>query len=211
MNHIRRNTWMAVLVCALVSAGCGDDSTTTIGPSPTTTVDIGGTWSGSASLTMVDGGGCVGISLAAGIGGDDIPIEAVFEQIGTSLVITTTNRTNQERCIYSGTITGDSLTAFVVELHSRSACAWPGVRVRGRFARVDERDALGGVLRKGRWRRADRHRFRDRQSRERRRIARRDHSRRSDVDSLTVRRESHHLAVDQQHAHRNHERARATP
>ena len=122
---------MVVLVCALVSAGCGDDSTTTIGPSPTTTVDIGGTWSGSASLTMVDGGGCVGISLAAGIGGDDISIEAAFEQIGTSLVITTTNRTNQERCTYSGTITGDSLTASLSSCTPRvlalgPACAFAG-------------------------------------------------------------------------------------
>ena len=73
----------------------------------------------------------MGISLAAGIGGDDIPIEAVFEQIGTSLVITTTNRTNQERCTYSGTITGDSLTASLSSCTPRvlalgPACAFAG-------------------------------------------------------------------------------------
>ena len=110
MNHIRTNTLTVVVVCTLV-AGCGDDSTTTVGPTPGTTVHVGGTWRGSTTLTAVDGGGCVGIVLSAGIGGEGSPFEATIEQTEASLRITTLNGVNQERCTYSGTVSGNSVAA----------------------------------------------------------------------------------------------------
>ena len=101
MNHIRTNTLTVVVVCTLV-AGCGDDSTTTVGPRPGTTVHVGGTWRGSTTLTAVDGGGCVGIVLSAGIGGDGSPFEATIDQTDASLRITTLNGVNQERVARRG-------------------------------------------------------------------------------------------------------------
>ena len=131
MSQNPTNIWTVVLFCTLVASGCGDDSTTTIGPTPTTTVDVSGTWKGSATLTMVEGGGCVGIVLAAGIGGEGTPIEAAIEQTGMSLTITTTNGVSQERCTYSGTVSGNSMTASLLSCTPRvlplgPACALAG-------------------------------------------------------------------------------------
>lgn len=111
MNSFRTSTSTVMLLCMLAAA-CGDGSPTVVGPTPPTTAGVGGAWRGTAVVTSVDGGGCVGNGLAAQIGaGDGTPLEAAIDQTGTRLAFTITIGVTQERCTYEGTISGDSITA----------------------------------------------------------------------------------------------------
>ena len=112
MNNFGTSTSTVVLACMLCAA-CGDGSSPLVGPTPLT-ADVGGAWRGTAVVTSVDGGGCVGNVLAAQIGaGDGSPLEAAIDQTDTRLAVTITNGLNQERCAYEGTIAGGSITAWM--------------------------------------------------------------------------------------------------
>ena len=157
MNCIRTNA-LTVVACTLIAAGCGGDSTPTVGPTPVVSANVGGMWTGFASLTTVDGGGCVGMGLAAGIGGDGPPLEAVIDQNDTSLMIVVTNGVSHERCTYSGTILGDSLTASLSScipqvLPLGSACAlagdpreWEKETLSVQFSGTVDGDSLTGAV-----------------------------------------------------------------
>ena len=158
MNCIRTNA-LTVVVCTLAAAaGCGGESATAVGPTPVVSANVGGTWRGSATLTTVDGGGCVGIGLAAGIGGDGTPLEAVIDQNGTNLMIVVTNGVSGEQCTYGGTILGDSLTASLSScipqvLLLGPACAragdpreWTKETLSVQFSGTVEGDSLTGAV-----------------------------------------------------------------
>ena len=154
MNNFETSASTMILVCML--AACGDGSST-VGPTPRT-ADVGGAWRGTAIVTSVDGGGCVGNVLAAQIGGGDgTPLEAAVDQTGTRLAATITNGVNQERCAYEGTIAGDSITASMTSctppvLALGPACApagdlreWLKETLSVRFSGAVDGDVLTGT------------------------------------------------------------------
>ena len=155
MNNFRTSTASVILVCML--AACGDGSST-VGPTPATTADVGGAWRGTAIVTNVDGGGRVGNVLAAQIGrGDGTPLEVAIDQTDTRFAVTMTNVVNQERCAYEGTIAGDSITAPMTSCTPRvlalgRACAlagdlreWMKETLSVRFSGTVDGDVLTGT------------------------------------------------------------------
>lgn len=131
MNSFRTSTSTLILVCMLAAA-CGDGSSTVVGPTPPTTADVGGAWRGTAVVTRVDGGGCVGNGLAAQIGaGDGTPLETAIDQTDTRLAVTITNGVNQERCTYEGTISSDSITASMTSCTPRVLAIGPACAPAG--------------------------------------------------------------------------------
>lgn len=156
MSDFGTSTSMAVLACML-GAACGDGSSTVVGPTPPP-ADVGGAWRGTAVVTSVDGGGCVGNVLAAQIGrGDGAPLEAAIDQTDTRLAVTITNGLNQEQCVWEGTIAGDSITASMTSCTPRvlalgPACApagdlreWMKETLSVRFSGTVDGDVLTGT------------------------------------------------------------------
>ena len=142
----------------MLAAACGDGSSTVVGPTPATPADVGGAWRGTAVVTSVDGGGCVGNVLAAQIGGGDgTPLEAAIGQTDTRLAFTITIGVTQERCTYEGTISGDSITASMTSCTPRvlaigPACApagdlreWMRETLSVRFSGTVDGDVLTGT------------------------------------------------------------------
>ena len=156
MNNFRTRT-STVILAFMLGAACGDGSSTVVGPTPTT-ADVGGAWRGTAVVTSVDGGGCVGNGLAAQVGvGDGTPLEAAIDQTDARLAVTIVNGVNQERCTYEGTIAGDSITASMTSCTPRvlalgPACAragdlreWMKETLSVQFSGTVEGDVLTGT------------------------------------------------------------------
>ena len=157
MNSFRTSTSTVILVCMLAAA-CGDGSSTVVGPTPPTAADVGGAWRGTAVVTSVDDGGCVGNGLAAQIGaGDGTPLEAAIDQNDARLAFTIAIGVTQERCTYEGTISGDSIIASMTSCTPRvlaigPACAaagdlreWMRETLSVRFSGTVDGDVLTGT------------------------------------------------------------------
>ena len=99
---------VAVLLLPLAGLACGDDS-----PTAPSVVQVGGTWTGTQTLTAVAGGECVGVIFSTFIG-ESAPFVITITQTGDSLAST------YQACSYAGTAGSSSFT-----LNSTS-CTIPG-------------------------------------------------------------------------------------
>jgi hypothetical protein len=93
------------LVLSLVVSSCGSSSPS----SPSTTPRVSGAWIGNSTLTSVNGGECVGNTLAATIGSRDI-FSARVQQTDNELAASLTYQGNRTSCLYKGSTTNQSVS-----------------------------------------------------------------------------------------------------
>jgi|SRR3989338_8943240 len=109
LNPLMKRFAFLILGLALVEPSCGGNDTPT-SPSTSSTAQIGGVWTGSTTLTAVNGGECVGALLQPAIGSVD-QVTIAVTQNGGSATATVTSQGSGTSCSYVGTV-GSSTFAF---------------------------------------------------------------------------------------------------
>ena len=97
---------------SLVALNCGGDSTSPTSPtapSTPTIAQVAGVWTGTATLTSVTGGECVGTVLQSAVGSAD-SFTAAVTQTGSTLSATITSQSSGLSCSYSGTAGSNTVT-----------------------------------------------------------------------------------------------------
>jgi hypothetical protein len=88
---------LLVILGCLLASSCGSDSPARPSPAPR----VSGAWIGHSTLTSVNGGECVGSTLASAVGRRDI-FSARIQQDESELAASVTYQGNRTSCLYAG-------------------------------------------------------------------------------------------------------------
>ena len=119
---------------SLVALNCGGDSTSPTSPtapSTPTIAQVGGVWTGTATLTNVTGGECVGTVFQLLVGTSDA-LTAAVTQTGSTLTATVTSQSSGTSCSYSGTA---GTTTMTLNLTTCQVSTIVGIQCDGGFVR----------------------------------------------------------------------------
>jgi len=99
-------TRVTILVFAVVlaSGACTGSS-----PAAPSVAQLGGVWNGTATLSSVSGGECVGAAIQAAVG-STIGYTVAITQTGSSMSATVTSKSSGASCSYTGTAGSNSFS-----------------------------------------------------------------------------------------------------